>query len=85
MVALSEDGILRSRSFSRNPIPSDTGVSAAKSAPVLPLRAARGIFEKEHIENALQATGGNVAAAAELLEITKRQLWNKIGEYKIQR
>ena len=85
MVALSEDGILRSRSFSRSPIPSDTGISAAKSAPVLPLRAARGIFEKEHIENALQATGGNVAAAAELLEITKRQLWNKIAEYKIQR
>ena len=27
----------------------------------------------------------SVAAAAELLEITKRQLWNKIGEYKIQR
>ena len=85
MVALSEDGILRSRSFSRSPIPSDTDVSAAKQAPVLPLRAARGIFEKEHIENALQATGGNVAAAAELLEITKRQLWNKIAEYKIQR
>lgn len=85
MVALSEDGILRSRSFSRSPIPSDTGISAAKSVPVLPLRAARGIFEKEHIENALQATGGNVAAAAELLEITKRQLWNKIAEYKIQR
>ena len=85
MVALSEDGILRSRSFSRSPIPSDAGVSAAKQAPVLPLRAARGIFEKEHIENALQATGGNVAAAAELLEITKRQLWNKIAEYKIQR
>ena len=52
---------------------------------MLPLRTARGIFEKEHIENALAVTGGNVAAAAKLLDITKRQLWNKIAEYKIQR
>lgn len=52
---------------------------------ILPLRTARGAFEKEHIERALEATGGNVAAAASLLEITKRQLWNKISEYHIRR
>lgn len=84
MVALSEDGVLRSRGFSGSP----SAAAAAEQVPlpqaVLPLRTARGIFEKEHIENALAATDGNVAAAAKLLEITKRQLWNKIAEYKIR-
>ena len=37
------------------------------------------------LNTALGQRGISVAAAAELLEITKRQLWNKIGEYKIQR
>ena len=80
MVALSDDGILRSRGFAKSP-----SVPAQEQREVLPLRTARGIFEKEHIENALAVTGGNVAAAAKLLDITKRQLWNKIAEYKIQR
>lgn len=85
MVALSDDGILRSRGFAKSPsAPAEAG-AAQEPCRVLPLRAARGIFEKEHIENALAATGGNVAAAAKLLDITKRQLWNKIAEYKIQR
>ncbi len=52
---------------------------------ILPLRTARGAFEKAHIEKALAAADGNVAAAASLLEITKRQLWNKISEYHIRR
>ena len=85
MVALSDDGILRSRGFAKSPsVPADAG-TAQGQREVLPLRTARGIFEKEHIENALAVTGGNVAAAAKLLDITKRQLWNKIAEYKIQR
>ena len=85
MVALSDDGILRSRGFAKSPsMPASAG-TAQEQREVLPLRTARGIFEKEHIENALAVTGGNVAAAAKLLDITKRQLWNKIAEYKIQR
>ncbi len=85
MVALSDDGILRSRGFAKSPSAPVSAGAAQGPRRVLPLRAARGIFEKEHIENALAATDGNVAAAAKLLDITKRQLWNKIAEYKIQR
>lgn len=84
MVALSEDGVLRSRGFSGSPSAVASAAAARTPQAVLPLRTARGIFEKEHIENALAATDGNVAAAAKLLEITKRQLWNKIAEYKIR-
>ena len=85
MVALCDDGVLRSRGFASTPPLSASSDVLRQPREVLPLRTARGIFEKEHIENALAATGGNVAAAAKLLEITKRQLWNKIAEYKIQR
>lgn len=83
MVALSEDGILRSRNIVMN----NAGLKAsgASNKEVLPLRAARGIFEKEHIERALEITNGNVAQAAEMLQITKRQLWNKISEYDIKK
>lgn len=84
MVALSDDGVLRSRGFSGSPSVAASSEAVRTQQAVLPLRTARGIFEKEHIENALAATDGNVAAAAKLLEITKRQLWNKIAEYKIR-
>lgn len=84
MVALSDDGVLRSRGFSGSPSVAASSDAVKTPQAVLPLRTARGIFEKEHIENALAATDGNVAAAAKLLEITKRQLWNKIAEYKIR-
>lgn len=84
MVALSDDGVLRSRGFSGSPSVDASSEAVRTQQAVLPLRTARGIFEKEHIENALAATDGNVAAAAKLLEITKRQLWNKIAEYKIR-
>ena len=83
MVALSEDGILRSREVA---LPKgETSAREEERSSVLPLRMARGIFEKEHIERALELTNGNVAAAADMLQITKRQLWNKIAEYQIQR
>lgn len=85
MVALSEDGVLRSKGFTLPKLDLTEEKEERSCSAVLPLRKARGIFEKEHIENALEQTGGNVAAAAKLLEITKRQLWNKISEYDIQR
>lgn len=83
MVALSEDGTLRSRNIAMNQ--DRTSTSEGKNKEVLPLRTARGIFEKEHIERTLEITKGNVAQAAELLQITKRQLWNKISEYDIKK
>lgn len=83
MVALSEDGILRSRNVVMNN--SNAKASGVSNKEVLPLRTARGIFEKEHIERALEITNGNVAQAAEMLQITKRQLWNKISEYDIKK
>lgn len=83
MVALSDDEVLRMKDFTRKDCSCEENGNT--ESPVLPLREARGMFEKEHIEKALKQTDGNVAAAAELLEITKRQLWNKISEYEIKK
>ena len=40
-------------------------------------------IEREHILQALKATGGNRTKAAELLAINVRTLRNKIRQYKI--
>ncbi len=49
------------------------------------LRDARAAFEKNYIQRVLDRTGGNVSEAADILKITKRQLWNKISEYNLRR
>lgn len=49
------------------------------------LKMARSEFEKRYIERILECTSNNVTKAAKILEITTRQLWNKISEYKIER
>lgn len=91
MVALSSDGVLRMKGFpgsaeeAVSALPQQIPPQAEEEEELLPLRTARGAFEKKYIEKALGQTGGNVAEAAKILEITKRQLWNKIAEYGITR
>ena len=88
MVALNEGEILRG-SFPQS-LTDDRCVAVKEgsrqdTASFVCLREARAEFEKQYIEEALKHTGGNVTAAASLLQITKRQLWNKLSEYHIQR
>ena len=40
-------------------------------------------FEKQHIENVLRKNDSDITLTAERLNITKRQLWNKIADYHI--
>ena len=88
MVVLNEGEILQGR-LPQAPADSrhenDKAGEDGDHAPFVCLRKARAEFEKGYIEKALKRTGGNVTAAAELLQITKRQLWNKLSEYQIQR
>ncbi len=57
----------------------------ARSGPVdLRLKVARRAAEIEVIERALEATGGNRAQAARLLDISDRALFYKIKEYGIR-
>lgn len=49
-----------------------------------PLKVVRAEFEKDYISNAIKKNGGNVSQTAESLDISSRQLWNKISEYDIK-
>lgn len=86
MIALSDDGILHGQgNLSLNSSFSAMPAEAKSPGEFLCLHDARANFEKTYIETVLKQTGGNVTAAADILKITKRQLWNKIAEYQIQR
>lgn len=49
-----------------------------------PLRAARAAFEADYLQKVLDKYEGNAAASARALEITRRQLWNKISDYGLR-
>ena len=50
----------------------------------LSLRDARARFETSYITQALAVNNGNVSKTARCLDITDRQLWNKVNEYGIK-
>ena len=50
----------------------------------LSLREARARFETSYITQELAANNGNVSKTARALDITDRQLWNKVNEYGIK-
>lgn len=90
MVALSEDGVLKGVPYMDAPLSSDEKnikekMEETNAETSFDLREARGDFEKKHICHVLKLSEGNVTEAAKLLGITKRQLWNKLSEYDIQR
>jgi DNA-binding NtrC family response regulator len=48
------------------------------------LRQARAEFEKEYISETLKNNRNNMDKSADVLGITKRQLWNKLNQYEIK-
>jgi two-component system response regulator HydG len=63
------------------PIP----LASRKSGDILPLRDYKRQAEARYLEWALRQTGGNVAETARRLEMSRRQLFNKINEYQIKK
>lgn len=86
LVALSENGELRMVDLgSFGGKASEAESSFVDDSNEMSFREARAEFEKKYIERVLQKAEGNVTKAAELMEISKRQLWNKIAEYDIEK
>ena len=50
---------------------------------IRPLKEVRKEFEKEYIKNALDLCGGNISETARKLDLSRRQLTNKINEFAI--
>lgn len=78
MIALSKEGIVTVNDML---MPLDKTPSLAFDSKCL--KDARSAFEKTFIEDAIKRNQGNVSKTASELEISTRQLWNKINQYGI--
>ncbi|MCT8976180.1 sigma-54 dependent transcriptional regulator [Clostridium sp. CX1] len=82
LVVLSENGVIR---FEDLPQRKKTTISdVSKVEDVVSLRDFRKDIEKDYIVKILDKCEGNISKAAECLQISKRQLFNKIAEYDIK-
>lgn len=83
MIALSRDGRVTMNELL---MPSDVRPGSLPGmAEAASLREARSIFEKNYILEALRKNDWNVEKTAICLKITARQLWNKIGQYNLEK
>lgn len=82
LVVLSDDGILRKKDLpDLNVQPGDDdGCFHVKS-----LKEVRVEAEINHIKAVLDKCNGNISEAAELLDISRRQLFNKLVEYGLKK
>jgi DNA-binding NtrC family response regulator len=64
--------------------PSGTG-EAGERGPLLPLREAKHRGEREYLARVLRSTGGNVAAAARLLDVSRTHLHERLVALDVPR
>lgn len=77
LIVLSHDGVLRKKDLYFDQAKKDI-------QPLLPLRDYRHQVEKAYIERVLKETQGQLTQAADLLGITRRQLYNKMQVLNIE-
>lgn len=80
LVVLSEDNRITNKGL---PVITNIHKYPEKES-IRPLREIRKEFECEYIEKALLQCGNNISHAAKKLDISRRQLTNKITEYNIR-
>lgn len=83
MIALSKDGIVTVNEILM-PIGQTADSSLLDSSNFKSLKKARSHFERNFITKALRSNEGNVVKTAIELNISTRQLWNKINQYQIE-
>lgn len=83
MIALSKDGVVTVNEILM-PIGNTVEKKFIGVGNVKTLKKARSNFEYNFISEAIKENNGNVAKTAEQLDISTRQLWNKINQYKIE-
>jgi len=90
MVILSEDGAITKSGL---PILFDMKVAAdeppkpstTKYGRIIPWKEFKQRSEREYLQSVLDQVNGNASEAARLLEMSSRQLFNKISEYHLRR
>ena len=90
LVVLSENGIITKKelpviyNINKN-IKSDLAPESEPFDQIMTLREFKARQESSYLQWVLNQFGGNVAAAARKLDITPRQLFNKINDYSLKK
>ena len=83
LVVLSEDGVI-----TKDGLPICTNYKKerveSRGFEIKPLKEIRKDFEIEYIQNVLHACSGNLTEGARHMEISRRQLFNKISDYGLR-
>jgi DNA-binding NtrC family response regulator len=82
MIALSRDGIVTVNEIMM-PVKKTMTDKVIETYDGKAFKEARSFFEEKFIKEALKHNNGNVAKTAVKMEISTRQLWNKINQYNI--
>lgn len=82
LVVLSEDGVIMKRYLPE--LQHDFEDEEEHMENVRPLRDVRRDLETKYIKKVLEICEDNISEAARKLEISRRQLFNKIGEYGLK-
>nr|WP_315023464.1 sigma-54 dependent transcriptional regulator [uncultured Aminipila sp.] len=82
MIALSKEGVITINEILM-PIGDVIEKNMIEQIGVKTLKKARSNFECDFISKALKSNDGNVVRTAKELNISTRQLWNKVSQYKI--
>ncbi|SHK21216.1 DNA-binding transcriptional response regulator, NtrC family, contains REC, AAA-type ATPase, and a Fis-type DNA-binding domains [Geosporobacter subterraneus DSM 17957] len=82
IVVLSTDGILRLNTLGSTNIKEKTG---KQNKEIISFKKAREQFEIEYIKDALEKCDNNITRAANAMGISRRQLFNKLVEYNLNR
>lgn len=81
LVVLSENGIIKEIDL---PEYKDNHTRIEETQEIKPLKEIRKEAEAKYIEKVLEKCGYNITEAARKLDISRRQLFNKINEYKLK-
>ena len=81
LVVLSADGTIRTSGL---PEPSQSGRLSQKPEIIKPLKDVRKEFEARYIEEVLDQCDQNISEAAKKLNVSRRQLFNKVTEYGLK-
>ena len=82
LVVLSEEGVITKGDLPENKL-SNTYISTDNDE-ITPLKDFRKKIETEYIGKVLGKCGGNITEAAKILDISRRQLFNKVIEYNLK-
>jgi two-component system, NtrC family, response regulator HydG len=84
LVVLSDNGAIRESGLMNTKAIPEVGGISEMSVIDRPLRDMRSDFEAKYIEMLLEKNNHNIGKTAEILGISRRQLFNKISEYGLK-